>query len=213
MNPDKPDPLDILLNASAPAVAPAMPEAIEPMIAEAARQAAPSRRRSTLVAGGVVIALFAGGTGVAAASDGFTWAPWAQDPAVSVEFTMTSGLQCEIRQSEYTGGADPLVVQNVNGVLDDWYQSGQVLDAVQRTVPSVMAELGPDFGIAEGADPAALTEEQAKHGEWVREWTAWNNALGEAEFAELARQGITPDDPGLAGSERAGQINCRDLDG
>lgn len=213
MNPDAPDPLDIMLDASAPAGAPPRPEDVNYMIAQAAQRAAPRRRHAPLVVGGVVIALVAGGTGVAAASDGFSWAPWAQDPAVSIEFTMASGLRCEIRHSEYSGGADPSVVRDVNGVLDEWYRSGETLSAVQRLVPSVIDDLGPDFGIAEGEDPTSLTEEQVEHADWVREWTAWNTALSEAEFDELARQGITADDPGMSGSERAGQINCRDTDG
>jgi len=95
----EPDPLDALLARSAPPVArPALGAELAAMAADARREALPRRRRAAKLAiGAGVTALLLGGAGVAFGEDVFPWQAWAQDPDVSVSFTLPSGRACETR--------------------------------------------------------------------------------------------------------------------
>ena len=84
------DPFDDLLDRSTPTTRPAAGADLQAMIAEARTQADPRRTSRVLVAGGVIAALLVTGVGTAAATDGFSWAPWAQNPVGAVPFTMNT---------------------------------------------------------------------------------------------------------------------------
>lgn len=207
------DPLDDLLDQSAPSVDRASPQVLDAMIADARRETHPRRNPRVLIAGGSLAAVLIAGVGTAAATDGFSWLSWAQDPLGAVPFTMANGFDCELRFSEYSGGVDPWFVGEVNGVLRDWYATPGAIGDVEALVPAARANV--DLNVIElqpGETPESLPPGEAEHREWVREWIAWDEAVSVAEWNELARQGFWPGDPRMEGSERKGQIQCFDED-
>jgi hypothetical protein len=203
------DPLDDLLDRSAPTTRAAAQVELDAMITDAGRTRRRAIRPRILMAAALATVLACSGVGLAAATDGFDWAPWAQKPIGAVQFTMGNGFQCELRFSEFTAGDDPALVAEVNDVLEKWYRSADVLGAVQPLVPTKLDDLGP-IELQPGETLETLPPGEDKHREWVRQWTAWDLAVGDAESQELTRHGIDPGDPGLAGSERSGQIKCLD---
>lgn len=203
------DPLDDLLDSSAPTSTPPARADVEAMIAHARRSAPRPLRPRVLVAVGLTAVFASSGLGIAAATDGFSWAPWAQEPIGAVQFTMANGFQCELRYSEYTAGSDSAYVGEVNAALEDWYRSADVLAAVQATVPAKREELGP-IELQPGETLETLPPGEAQHREWAREWLAWDLAISSAEWQELASEGFEPGDSRMAGSERSGQIQCFD---
>ena len=203
------DPFDDLLDRSAPSSTPPAKVDVDAMIAEARQSAPRPLRPRMLVAAGLAAVLTSGGLGIAAATDIFSWAPWAQEPIGAVQFTMANGFQCELRFSEYTGGEDPAYVDEVNGVLEDWYRSTDVLAAVRTIVPKTLEDLGP-IELQPGETLETLPPGEAQHREWVRQWLAWDLAISDAEWQELTSHGIQPGDPRLGGSERNSQIQCLD---
>jgi len=203
------DPFDDLLDRSAPMSAPQAEADMDAMIAEARQFAPRSLRPRIAIAVGLAAVLTSGGFGLAAATDIFSWAPWAQEPMGAVEFTMANGLQCELRYSGYTGGSDPAYVGEVNSALENWYRSADVLAAVQARVPAKLEDVGP-IELQPGETLETLPPGEAQHREWVREWLAWDLAISAAEWQQLASQGIQPGDPRMEGSERSGQIQCLD---
>ncbi|WP_309712240.1 hypothetical protein [Pseudolysinimonas sp.] len=205
------DPLDDVLDRSAPELEPFRRQDLDAMIVDARSETRASRHPRVLIAGAAAAALLITGVGTAAATDGFSWAPWALDPLGAIPFTMANGFDCELRFSDYTGGADPGFVGEVNGVLRDWYGTADVLGAVETFVPAARANPDLDaLGLQPGETVESLPPGEAEHREWVREWMAWDWAVSEAEWQELARHGIQPGDPRMEGSERSGQIQCFD---
>ena len=214
-----PDPLDDLLASSSPRTAVASPLEMDAMIADA-RGEVPVRSRVPRVALGLGLSvLLVGGAGVAVATDGFDWAPWAQDPVGAVSFTMANGFDCELRFSEYTAGSDAAFLADVNRVLRDWYRSTDVVSEAQGLLPAERQQVAAmEAAQADdpGADMSALTPEQRvdeiEHRAWVREWLAWDLAVSDLETDALRDGGFAPDDERFAGSERNGQIQCFDED-
>ena len=212
-----PDPLDDLLASSSPRTAVASPLEMDAMIADA-RGEVPVRSRVPRVALGLGLSvLLVGGAGVAVATDGFDWAPWAQDPVGAVSFTMANGFDCELRFSEYTAGSDAAFLADVNRVLRDWYRSTDVVSEAQGLLPAQREQVvAMEAAQADdpGADMSALTPEQRvdeiEHRAWVREWLAWDLAVSDLETDALRDGGFAPDDERFAGSERNGQIQCFD---
>jgi len=100
----RPDPLDVLLDGSAPAGAPDDPALRRDLgvMASEARTASRSRRRPVrLVATAGLAALLVSGAGAAVAGSVFDWEPWAQDPDLAYPFVLPSGRACEARVSVY----------------------------------------------------------------------------------------------------------------
>ncbi|WP_137844897.1 hypothetical protein [Microbacterium sp. 2FI] len=215
------DMFDDLLDRSAPMTRAADDAALARMIREARSEAVPRRRRMPSIALGVSIAaVLVGGAGVAVATDGLSWAPWAQDPVGAVSFTMPNGFDCELRFSPYSGGSDPGYVAEANRVLEEWYRSTDVvaeaealLPAMRRHLEALHAESDPD----PEADMAALTPEaradEIAHRAWSAEWMTWEWVVGDLEAQALRDAGFTVPDDRFGGSERAGQIQCFDEDG
>lgn len=225
-----PDLLDDLLDGSSPATRAPGGADVAAMIA-AARAEAPERRRtprrrSVALAAGALAAVLVGGAGVAAATDGFSWAPWAQDPLGAVQFTMANGLACELRFSEFAPGSDPGLVADpaflaeINRVLEDWYRTSDVVSAAQALVPQKRAEFEATAVVSEmtpDADVSELTpqeqEAEKKHLDYIAEWSAWKLAVEALEDDVLAEAGIPLPDDRLVGAERSGQIQCTDETG
>ncbi|MFD5864662.1 hypothetical protein ACFWGP_06920 [Agromyces sp. NPDC127015] len=209
-----PDILDDLLDRAAPETRVVPSSEFSAMINDARRAQPRSRRMPMVLTGGAIVALIAGGAGVAAATDLYSWAPWAQDPLGAVPFTMANGFECELRFSDYTGGADPGFVSQVNQVLKDWYRSTDVIAEVSPSVPSHREQVEQAFPeLYPGETRDTLPPEEVEHRAWAREWQAWDLAIGAAEWDQLGRNGIQPGDPRFEGSERSGQIQCLDSDG
>ena len=100
----RPDPLDVLLDGSAPAGAPDDPALRRDLgvMASEARTASRSRRRPVrLVATAGLATLLVSGAGAAVAGSVFDWEPWAQDPDLAYPFVLPSGRTCEARVSVY----------------------------------------------------------------------------------------------------------------
>lgn len=52
----------------------------------------------------LTVALVSAGAGVAAATDGWQWSPWAEEPDAVYAVTLPSGTQCEYRLGTVSGG-------------------------------------------------------------------------------------------------------------
>ena len=209
------DLLDDLLDRSAPATRAMADGDVATMIRRARSEGTPRRRRLPRVALGVgLAAILVGGAGVAVATDGFSWAPWAQDPVGAVSFTMSNGFDCELRFSEYRAGDDPAFLGEANRILKDWFRSTDVVTAAAASLPTEFA--GKDLEevqLEPGETLESLPAGEAEHRLWVQQWLAWDLAVGQLESEELQRHGIAPDDDRFAGSERSGQIQCFDESG
>ena len=95
------DPIDDLLERSAPrttAPSPELRDELTRMAVASAEERRPGSRRLRVAAGAGIaaIALFAG-AGTAAATGVVEWGPWAQDPDVRYSYTLPSGDACELR--------------------------------------------------------------------------------------------------------------------
>ncbi|MET0812587.1 MAG: hypothetical protein ABWY03_06005 [Microbacterium sp.] len=215
------DPLDDLLNGSAPATRAPRDADVTAMIADARAEAPrPRRRRRIAFASGVLAAVLVGGAGVAAATDGFSWAPWAKDPVGAVSFTMPNGFDCELRFAPYSGGSDPAYVAEVNRVLEDWYRSTDVVAEVTPLVPAtrehlaaLRAESDPDPEADLSVLSPAERSDEIAHRAWAAEWMAWEWAIGDLETQALRGAGHAVPDQRLDGAERVSGIQCLDLDG
>jgi hypothetical protein len=203
------DTLDERLDHSARSFQPAAKADIEAMITDARAVAPRTLRPRVLVTAALALVLASGGVGVAVATDGFSWAPWVEHPIGAVQFTMANGFQCELRYTEYTRGSDPVYVAKVNGILKDWYRSGEVLASIQPLVPTALEEVGP-IELNPGETLDTLPPGEAEHRGFVRQWIAWDLAINDAESQELSSQGLKPGDERMGGSERASQIKCFD---
>lgn len=109
------DLLDDLLEESAPRARTIEPRDVRAMMADAAAESRPPRKRRRQVAVGGALALaFVGGAGVATANDLFPWSAEQQDPYVSVEYRLPSGLECEQRL---------LILDTMNQDAANWLRS------------------------------------------------------------------------------------------
>lgn len=215
------DPLDDRLDRSTPATRAATDGDLSAMIADARAEVAPPRRaRPIAVASGALALLLVSGAGVAAATDGFAWVPWVQQPVGAVSFTMANGFACELRFSEYSGGTDAGFTAEVNRALEDWYRSGDIVREAERLLPAKRAELAAMEASAPedpGADMSALSADQRaeeiEHRAWAREWLAWDLAVSDLEVGALTSAGFSLPDDRLVDSERVSQIRCTDEQG
>lgn len=210
-----PDPLDDLLDRSAPETRSADARRLRGMIRSAAGETK-MRRVPRLALGIGVSTLLVGVAGVAVATDGFTWAPWIERPVGAVQFTMSNGFSCELRYTPFTAGpgADKDFLREVNGVLEEWYRSADVADEAAATLPTSFA--GEDLRtvrLEPGETLESLPPGEAEHRLFGQEWLAWDLAISNLEGQQLTQHGIDQADARFVGAERASQIQCNDLDG
>lgn len=207
------DILDDLLDRSVPA-SPHVPAAeFRAMVGDARKAAPRSRRTRVWLAGGMVVALLAGGTGVAyAATGGFRPPTRSPQPLVAMLFTMSNGLQCNYREAAYSlgPGADPIWAQATT-LLHNWYRSGDALADAQALVPAERAWLPYDLTAGETVDDLdTMPASQAEPIEFAHEETAWYLAIDQAKWNELSSHGINPDD---VAQDAVSQITCVDGNG
>jgi len=210
-----PDPLDELLDRSAPVTRAADAADLRAMMNAASRQGRPSRRRVAIASGALAL-LLVGGAGVAVATDGFNWNPKLQDSVRAVSFRMESGFDCELRFAPMTGGADPTFVADANRVLDEWHRTTDVVAAARAHMDQTIAD---HTGITDapmlepGETWDTLPPGEAEHRRWGREWIVWELVVSDLESEELQRHGIDPADARFAGSAGMSQIQCFDENG
>ncbi|WP_162940304.1 hypothetical protein [Gryllotalpicola protaetiae] len=207
------DILDDLLDRSAPA-SPHVPAAEFRAMVGDARTAAPRPRRARAwLAGGMVVALLAGGTGVAyAATGGFRPPTRSKQPLIAMSFTMAYGFQCNYREAAYSLGPDPDPIwAQATTVLHNWYRSGDALVDTQALVPAERAWL--PYGLTAGetvADLDTMPASQAESIEYDHESMAWAIAIDEAKDNELSSHGI---DPYAVAQDPVSQLTCVDSNG
>ena len=139
-----PDPLDDLLDRSAPQASSARDDDVVAMIVAARQEAAP-RRRTPHVALGVGLAvLLTAGAGVAVAADGFAWLPWAQDPDFAYAYTLPSGRDCEFRIA-VKDAIDEDGATHFDADLQAWLSSGHVLSEGDIEAAAAAIPRDPDY--------------------------------------------------------------------
>ncbi|KRB38072.1 hypothetical protein [Microbacterium sp. Root180] len=215
-----PDLLDELLDGSAPATRGPKDADLAAMIAQARVEVPRPRRRRIAIASGALAIVLVGGAGVAVATDGFTWGPWAQDPVGAVSFTMPNGFDCELRFAPYTGGSDAGFVSELNRELEDWYRSTDVVAAAGPLLPAMrdhVAALSTESDADPDADMSGLTPaeraDEIEHRAWSAEWMAWEWVVSDLETQALRDAGYSIPNERLVGTERVSGIQCLDLDG
>lgn len=118
------DPLDLLLNSSAPDTAdPDLSDEFAAMVAAARLEVRPVRRLPRYVATGALVGILLGGAGAAAAVTLGDWSPWAQHPDYSYTYTLPSGVRCEARLGNVSGSDAELV-----GAMKEYLASVDVLE-------------------------------------------------------------------------------------
>lgn len=211
-----PEPLDDLLDRSAPVVRRADDATIAAMIADAREMSVPRRRRRRLVvAGGVLTALLVGGAGIATAAEVFDWGSWLEDPVGEYALTLPSGLECTVRIAHYTA-ADPAVAHEVNRIVEDWWRSTDVAAATEPLIPQMIDQI-------RAADTTVYIAETGETvpGGYGTDWYdadqeyhfAFANAVGELEHEVLGEHGISTEELGAARLEGGYGIKCLDASG
>lgn len=194
-----PDPLDELLDHSAPARPHPDPADVRAMIA-AARGDAPVRRRArrTALLSGALALLLVGGAGVAVASSDWLWNPGLDDPNRVYSYTSPTWGECELRFSAldtHDAGKD----SQVNRIIDDWFATTDVEAAAAPLVVKYLDELES----AQAADPTQAVDPRVAD---LNAWTAHEQAVGELVHEELEANGFDSD--ALAGTESHSQVHC-----
>lgn len=200
------DPLDRLLEVSAPSVtpdSPALADQLHHMVPEASEPAAarrPSRPRPSRTAiAGLTSALVVVGAGSAAA--GGVWSPWAQDPDTTVTYTLPSGATCEMRLGDVQD-ADPAMTAAIQDYLAD-VDLESVID-----VDAQISALRADRDVFVVADDGSMTPAWYGTPDYKSPDEEYNlahsMAITEAVTDELERQGF--DTP--AGFSYAGEAQC-----
>lgn len=153
------DPLNGILDASAPRARALEKSVVRTMMAEAEAEAsarpARSRRRAKVgLAAAASLALVIGGGGVAIASGLVTWPSNLENPDAAFEFDVPSGRACEFRlivtpreSTAADSSADEVLADDVQGEVVRWLRSGAVrsaldLDAARSEVEQIYAEQG-----------------------------------------------------------------------
>lgn len=176
-----PDPLDALLERSAPAARAADPADLHAMIASAALQARPTRRRRIGIVAAALSLVLVGGAGVATASSTWLWGA-GMDSNRSYMYTSPNWGQCELRQGNFVA-ANPLRQFELDRVIAEWFASADVSAQVEPLIGKYLDVL--EDSQANEAEPIADPRLPD-----LNYWTAVDQAVSEALYAELLTQGF-----------------------
>jgi hypothetical protein len=176
-----PDPLDTLLERSAPAVRAADPADLHTMIASAAQQARPPRRRRIGIAAGIISLALVGGAGVATASSTWLWGA-GMDAHRSYTYTSPTWGQCELRQGNFVA-ANPLRQFELDRVIDQWFATA---DISAETEPLI----GKYLDVIEDSQANAPEPSADPRVPDLNYWMAVEQAVSEALYVELRAQGF-----------------------
>ncbi|CAD5139016.1 conserved protein of unknown function [Microbacterium sp. Nx66] len=191
------DPLDDLLDGSAPPTPAVAGHELRAMI-DASRGRARPRLRSRGVIAAVTAVVLVGGAGVATASSDWLWGDGLEDPARSYRFTAPTWGECEIRFSRLDTH-NPLIQADVDRVIDQWFASA---DVEAEAAPYVDGQLR----MLEQGDEAAGVPTTDQNAADTRAWMAHEGALNEALHAELEEHGFGP----IPGADSHSQVHCDD---
>ncbi|WP_065572053.1 hypothetical protein [Microbacterium oleivorans] len=186
-----PDPLDSILERSAPATSEADASDLRAMIASARAQVRrPRRRRLGIVAGALALAL-AGGASFAAASSSWDWNA-GMNPNRSHTYTSPTWGECELRVGNIVA-ANPLRQFELDRAIDDWFATADVAAEVEPYIAGHLAVLEGDQ--SDATDPRSAD---------AYYWVAVDEALGDAMSAGLSERGF--DNASI--STGSGQVHC-----
>ncbi|REJ08550.1 hypothetical protein DY023_00865 [Microbacterium bovistercoris] len=145
------------------------------------------RSAATVIAAGALLAV----GGAAAAATLGVWQPWAQEPDLTVEYTMTDGRVCEYR-IEFSEGA----TDRTREALADAFEDPDILSpaAIDAAIATIRADPGTQRDADTGAPMGYGTES------YDPEWEYFN-AVNAVISAHLTAQGA----PGPA---TRGQAEC-----
>ncbi|MGM7697033.1 hypothetical protein [Microbacterium sp. A84] len=198
------DPIDALLDTSAPARHDITTTDIRGMIMDARADvpAAPKRTRRTAVLSGVLTLLLVGGAGVATASSDWVWGEGLANPERSYTYTAPMWGHCELRFS----GIDTHNVFNqaqVNQIVDDWFATADVEAEAAPFVDEYRAFLEEIYKRDQVTDPRAAD---------LIEWGAHEQALRMALHNELVANGYDSGNGDLQGADSHSQLHCEGED-
>jgi len=198
-----PDQLDELLDVSAPPRTTIEAADARAMAIAAEREVRrPRRTRRAVTLSGALALLLIGGAGVATATSEWRWGDGLESPDRSYSYTAPTWGECEIRFS----GIEPdniFIRADVNRIIDDWFATADVEAAAAPFVGKYLAVLEN----SQAEDPEAQTDPRIAD---LNAWTAHEQALGDALYAELKVHGYEPGD--LAGSGSHSQLHCEGED-
>lgn len=197
------DTIDDLLDASAPATPRIDPVDIRRIAIAARAETAPPRRvRRTAALSGALALLLVAGAGVATATSDWLWGAGLENPERSYSYTAPTWGECEIRVSGIETH-NVLTQASVNRIVDEWFATTNVEAAAAPFVDEHLAVLET----AQAEDSALQADPRVAD---LNAWTAHEQALSDALFAELRAHGL--DTSALAGAESHSQLHCEGED-
>ncbi|MEV7609168.1 hypothetical protein AB0N61_06785 [Microbacterium sp. NPDC089320] len=194
------DPLDEMLDRSAPGRYEPDPSVTHAMIVAARDESRPPtrHRRRTAVLSGLLTLFLVGGTGVAVASSDWLWGPGLDDLDRVYTYTSPTWGECELRFSAMDTH-DVFTNARVNRIVDEWFAATNVEAAAAPLVPKYLATL-------EAADDADASAEADPRRADLNAWTANEQAVGELIHDQLRAHGFGGDV--LAGTDAHSQVHC-----
>jgi hypothetical protein len=189
------DPLDALLERSAPATHVAGPVDLHALIMSAEKEARPPRRRRIGAMAGVLSLLLVGGAGVATASSTWLWGAGMESHR-SYTYTSPTWGQCELRRGNFVA-ANPLRQFELDRVIDDWFATADVSAEAEPLIGKYLDMLED----SQADEPEPLTDPRRPD---LNYWMAVDQAVDEALYAELLAQGFGQGSV----TTSAGQVHC-----
>lgn len=196
------DPLDDILQRSAPHVSSARDADVRAMIS-AARAQAPARRGVPRIALGVSLAvLLVGSAGVATASSVWDWGSGMSDPDRSYTYSSPTWGSCELRFGDYVA-ANPLRQAELDHVINEWFANTDIEAEAAPLVEEYLQQIEED----QRTDPDIVVADPRLPD--LNYWFASDQAGGELLDRELKEHGFDGGEgTGLASG--AGQVHCDD---
>ena len=186
-----PDPLDTILERSAPATRAADAGDLRAMMDAARTEARPRRhRRVGIVAGALALAL-AGGASFAAASSSWDWNA-GMNPNRSHTYTSPTWGECELRVGNIVA-ANPLRQFELDRAIDDWFATADVAAEVEPYIARHLEVF--DEEQSNSSDPSAAD---------TYYWVAVNESVWDAMSTGLSERGF--DNASI--STGSGQVHC-----
>lgn len=186
-----PDPLDTILERSAPATSAADASDLRAMIASARTQVRPPRRRRLGIAAGALTLVLAGGVGAAAASSSWDWNA-GMNPNRSHTYTSPTWGECELRVGNIVA-ANPLRQFELDRAIDDWFATADVAAEVEPYIARHLEVF--DEEQSNSSDPSAAD---------TYYWVAVNESVWDAMSTGLSERGF--DNASI--STGSGQVHC-----
>lgn len=176
-----PDPLDALLERSAPTVRSADPVDLQAMIASAAQEAKPPRRRRIGIAAAILSLVLVGGAGIATASSPWLWGAGMESNR-SYTYTSPTWGQCELRQGNFVA-SNPFRQFELDRVIDEWFAKADL----SAEVEPLMGKYLDVIEDAQAKEPQPITDPRLPD---LNYWSAVDLAVSEALYVELGTRGF-----------------------